>query len=323
MIRNILLLAVAVLVCTSCGGQRAKKSAEGETDAQEQTGAQGQQSSKNYAMPAIPPLISDPAGKAEWAAHHFWDNFPFADTTLVGSRKDYTEQAFVDYVQLLRGIPIDLGGESVGILFRKAAIDKNMFLHMAEVAEKYLFDANSPYRDDEHYILVLRAELASDLLDKWERIRPEEQLKLSLKNRRGHPANDFRYTLASGASGSLYGLRSPYTLLFFNNPGCPSCRETQQQLMESTFITRMIAEGHLTILAVYPDQDLDAWREYSKSFPKSWIYSYDKPLRIKNEELYDLKAIPTMYLLDKNKTVMLKDVMSIPLIEETIYNDMP
>ncbi len=37
-------------------------------------------------------------------------------------------------------------------------------------------------------------------------------------------------------------------------------------------------------------------------------------------ELYDLKAIPTLYLLDASKTVMLKDVMSVPYIEDTLYN---
>jgi len=29
---------------------------------------------------------------------------------------------------------------------------------------------------------------------------------------------------------------------------------------------------------------------------------------LKNDEIYDLKAIPTLYLLDKDKKVVLKDV---------------
>jgi hypothetical protein len=207
-------------------------------------------------------------------------------------------------------------------MFKKAAVDKEMFLHVAEVAEKYLFDANSPYRDDEYYISVLNAVLSSPLLDEWERVRPEAQLALSLKNRVGAPANDFRYTLASGASGTLYGLRATFTLIFFNNPGCPACGETQGRLMASAFLTRMIDEGTLKVLAVYPDQDLAAWKEHIKDFPSTWINGYDKTLIIKDEELYDLKAIPTLYLLDSRKTVLLKDVMDIALIEETIYNSL-
>ena len=44
-----------------------------------------------------------------------------------------------------------------------------------------------------------------------------------------------------------------------------------------------------------------------KSTAKEWTNGYDKELVIKNKNLYDLRAIPTLYLLDKNKTVLLKD----------------
>jgi len=42
--------------------------------------------------------------------------------------------------------------------------------------------------------------------------------------------------------------------------------------------------------------------------PASWINSYDSAVSLKNDEIYDLKAIPTLYLLDKDKKVVLKDV---------------
>jgi hypothetical protein len=66
---------------------------------------------------------------------------------------------------------------------------------------------------------------------------------------------------------------------------------------------------------------MSAWREYLQKMPQGWIVSYDAPQAIKNRELYDLKAIPTIYLLDAAKRVMLKDEMSIPIIEHTIYNN--
>ena len=42
--------------------------------------------------------------------------------------------------------------------------------------------------------------------------------------------------------------------------------------------------------------------------PAQWINAYDAQQVIRNEELYDLKAIPTLYLLGKNRVVELKDV---------------
>ncbi len=311
---RILLFACAALVCASCGEQKAKKASG--TD-----GAGTTNAAAVYTMPQIPPLISDPDARADWAVKHYWDDFDFADTTLVGSRAAYTEQAFADYInQVLAHVPYEMGDESIAIMFRKASPMKEMFTYIAELGEKYLFDPNSPYMNSEYYISVLNAVLANPSLDEYERLRPEEQLKLSLKNRVGTRALDFRYTLASGASGTLYGLRSPYTLLYFNNPGCPSCRQTQEQLMSSSYLMRLVEEGKLAILAIYPDADLSEWRDHAKDFPANWINSYDKTVTIKTDELYDLKAIPTLYLLDASKTVMLKDVMSVPYIEDTLYN---
>lgn len=41
--------------------------------------------------------------------------------------------------------------------------------------------------------------------------------------------------------------------------------------------------------------------------PANWINGFDSNQEIANEELYDLKAMPTLYLLDKGKKVLLKD----------------
>mgnify|MGYP002237367013 FL=1 len=65
--------------------------------------------------------------------------------------------------------------------------------------------------------------MASPWLDEWEKIAPEHDLRMALQNRVGLPANDFRYTLASGRTGTLYGIRADYTLVFFNNPDCGMC----------------------------------------------------------------------------------------------------
>lgn len=72
--------------------------------------------------------------------------------------------------------------------------------------------------------------------------------------------------------------------------------------MESSFLINEFSKSNkLKILAVYPDEDLDAWKEHVSVMPKDWINSYDKRVSLKNDEIYDLKAIPTLYLLNKEK----------------------
>lgn len=66
-------------------------------------------------------------------------------------------------------------------------------------------------------------------------------------------------------------------------------------------------EKTLQILALYPDQDLTLWRNKLAEIPSTWITGYDADQKITHQNLYNLDAIPTLYLLDQNKKVILKD----------------
>ena len=158
------------------------------------------------------------------------------------------------------------------------------------------------------YIYVLEAVLEAPFLDEVSKIRPAHLLELALKNRVGEPATDFTYTLVDGKKGTLYRTKADCLLLFFYNPDCHACKEITDQLAASPFVTEWIKNNKLKILAVYPDEDLEAWKKHISYMPASWINSYDSAVSLKNDEIYDLKAIPTLYLLDKDKKVVLKDV---------------
>ena len=69
----------------------------------------------------------------------------------------------------------------------------------------------------------------------------------------------------------------------------------------------MIGDKRLKVLSMYPDEDMKAWKEYLPTLPTHWLNGYDASQQIKNEELYDLRAIPTLYLIDRKKFVILKD----------------
>ena len=56
-----------------------------------------------------------------------------------------------------------------------------------------------------------------------------------------------------------------------------------------------------------PDEDLGAWRAYRDRIPARWINAYDATQQLREKELYDLKAIPALYLLDCDKRVLVKD----------------
>lgn len=300
-----LVLILAAVGLAACGGRAPRRPAAttAETPA--------------VFLPAIAPAALAPEERVEWLRWHYWDNFDFADTTFL-ARADTLQlfEAYARYVQLLFSVPTD--GAPMDSLMRRAAVSRPMLDYFAMLADQVLGDPNSPLRNDEFYIPVLRAQLSSPWYDEYERLAPEYRLSLASQNRIGEPANDFRYTLASGATGMLYGLRAEYVLLFINNPGCPMCREIREAISASPMLTELIEHGRLRVLALYPDENLDEWRAYREQIPASWINAYDDGCVLREKGLYDLSAIPSLYLLDAQKRVLVKDATDVALVEEVI-----
>lgn len=260
----------------------------------------------SFVLPTIPLMLNTPELRADYLAKHYWDNINFADTNYI-HHPEVTEQAWADYIDLLKLVSAQTAEATLKSTFAQAETAKKSYLYLAELADKYLYDPNSPMRNEELYIPVLDALIASPVLDEAEKIRPIARRELAQKNRIGTRALDFTYTLASGKSSTLYAVKAPYTLLFINNPGCHACAETIEALKNSPTIQHAIAQKQMKVLSIYPDEELDEWKRHLPDFPAEWINGYDRKLTIKKQNLYDLKAIPTLYLLDKNKKVLLKD----------------
>lgn len=267
-----------------------------------------------FILPTIPSMLNTPELRADYLARHYWDNINFADSNYV-HHPEVTEQAWVDYIDLLKLVSPPVADAALKNIFSQAEKERKCYLYMMELADKYLYDPNSPMRNEELYISVLDVLLASPVLNDTEKLRPEKRRELAQKNRIGTKAIDFTYTLNSGKQGRLYGLKTPYIVLFINNPGCHACAETIEALKNAPAINQALAKKQVEILSIYPDIDLEEWNRHLSDFPKEWINGYDKGQAIEQKSLYDLKAIPTLYLLDNEKTVLLKDVTAVEIEE--------
>jgi hypothetical protein len=289
-----LCLFVSLTLCINCSGQKTGDVKTGGIAAKPPA----------FQMVSIPGVLVNPAERADYLVEHYWDNFDFSDTAYI-HLPEITEQAFVDYIDILPYTSVDITALSIKKMLKNAEAEEKVFSYFTKLYEKYLYEPNSPMRNDEYYIPVLEALLSSPLVK--EKTRPASLLELARKNRLGEPAANFTYTLANGQKKALYDLNAPYTLLFFYNPDCHNCQEVSRQLQASLSVGALMKKGQLTVLAVYTDEDLKAWRNYIPQMPAEWIISHDEKRTILEKEIYDLKAIPTLYLLDSKKNVLLKD----------------
>lgn len=125
----------------------------------------------------------------------------------------------------------------------------------------------------------------------------------------GQMAVDFTLTLADGTEKSLTKLASETlnTLLYFNNPDCPGCRDMKAAIEASPALQSHIADGSLRVVSVYTDDDAALWRQHVCDYPTSWTVAIDAPQRVINDGLYDMSTTPSLYLLDNEGHILLPD----------------
>lgn len=260
-----------------------------------------------------PPLHIVAEHRAEYMRDHYWDRFDFADSGIP-AKADTTDmvRAYAAYVANFVG---PTNQAPIRKLLQRASSSKVMFDYFVMLSEKVLHDPNSPLRSDELYIAVLEEQIASPLLDKYEKMAPKYDLRIASQNRIGHTANDFDYTTKSGKTENLFSLSNDFVIVYINNPGCAMCRDITEALKRSPIINDLLHKGGLKIVAIYPDENLNEWHKHYADIPSAWINGYDKGCRISRENLYNTNAIPALYLLDKNKVVLVKDSTNVAELE--------
>ena len=87
------------------------------------------------------------------------------------------------------------------------------------------------------------------------------------------------------------------------------------ELKENPYISAMISEKRLVVLNIYIDEDIEEWRSYMPVYPEIWYNGFDPDLVIRTDVLYNVRAIPSLYLLDKEKTVIMKDAVTARVVD--------
>ena len=118
-----------------------------------------------------------------------------------------------------------------------------------------------------------------------------------------------------GRRRQLSGIKADYVLVYFNDPDCEDCRRVKELLTLSPVVNDLLESGRLKLLSVCVEGKTPAWEK--AEFPAGWIDGYDADQRLTREQVYDLKAMPTLYLLDAEKRVILKDA-SFEQVEERL-----
>lgn len=297
------LLIGLILLLASCRAKPGKAEAR-ELEPTDSTVVQAQV----FPFPEIPATLTEPEARKSYLLTHYWEQFDFADTTLVNNR-DVTEQGFVNFIALLAdNTPEELARESLKNWCAGFIGEAHARKVLTQTADDYLFNPNSPFYNEALYGMYLEALLSK--LPQTDAMRSAYRFKLELvkRNNVGDKATDFTYYQSDGMRCTLATtpVKNDRLLLMFYDPECESCHEVLLQMAADTALAEAVRTGKLSVLAVYTEGNDEAWRKALPDMPEGWTVGTDREA-VKTGALYDLKAMPSLYLLDGQKTVLLKD----------------
>lgn len=264
---------------------------------------------ENFPFPIIPEILTAPEDRKAYLLTHYWEQFDFADTVLINNR-DVTEQGFVNFIALLADgtTPEKLTKESLGNWCNRFLTSTHARKVLTNIADNYLYNPNSPFYNERLYGLYLQTLL--DKLPNEDALRSSYNFRLQLvkRNNPGNTATDFTYYLADGQKKSLQStpIKGDYLLLLFYDPECDSCHKALLEMTADKQLAKAIRAGKLSVLAIYTEGNEEVWRKALPDLPQSWMTGTDREA-VKLGALYDLKAMPSLYLLDQKKQVILKD----------------
>lgn len=241
----------------------------------------------------------------------------FCDSALIAS-PDKQEAAFTAFISRMQTLPpADAANCMRQAAQQLCSIDNRrvrelMHNRLEQLARKHLADSTSAQHNALLFSIftkTLNLIYYADMARRDGNTYMERNLQ---KNMPGMPAADFAFTDRKGKRRSLYKEKAPFTVLFFYDPDCHVCHDIARSLQKEKALT---ADSGVKVLAIYTDNETERWKAHTQNFPDTWTDGCSPKGEIAEKQTFYLPVIPSLYLLDADKHVLLRDVSPETLAE--------
>ena len=256
---------------------------------------------QNFSLPQLPDTITGKQARTEYLLLHYWDNYDFQNPDIF-----IDGDAALGYFTLMKDTSRETSDKAIKQTLEKASKSNRIFSLFIDTFRVYLMNPQSLYCDYERYLAVCEFVINNEEINEYAKLNFEYEKTIILTNRVGEKATNFKVFDKNGKAIELKDIESEYLLVLFNNPDCDICMKTKDNLANSEIVNSMIDSGILKVFAVCPYEQYDLWK--ATSYPEKWLDGYDKNQTINNEKLYFFFESSSIYLLDKDKKVLKKDI---------------
>ena len=240
---------------------------------------------------------------------HFFDNFAWSDPRIFNT--PVVDHKLKEYCNMIYQIDNPEFDSLVVDALNRAKVNQTSYEYLFDELEHVLGSNISPYKVEHTYIAMLKDALQYPKLDENRNRRYTRELGFIDKNHVGDTIPNFNMVLANGDTISMYDIQSEYTLLYLQHPTCPTCHKVRNRMKDFDKLNKAIASGKLKVVMVYFEDDPQVWSNYihSSEANPNYLQGWNFDQSIDENNLFDTRTIPYMFLLDKDKKVIKKDLL--------------
>lgn len=275
---------------------------------------------KRPTLPHVPVVNgkSDSLYPYRFVKEHFWDDVMFNDDRLL--RTPFFETKLDDYFKFYVSPDPDSIIAEVKYILLSARTGKEIYPYLlTKFTNKYI---NPEYMgQDKVFVYIFEHFYArgdTTLLNAASRKTITERAYSLMANQLGLPAPQLDLTDTTGTKTSLYQIKAPFTVVAFWDPNCGHCKEEIPRL-DSLYRAKWKAKGVAVYSVNIYEQEIPAWKKFiaEKKLSPEWVQAYQTKAAKTAEEkagipnfrqLYDIFKTPTIYLLDKDKRIIAKQL---------------
>lgn len=263
-----------------------------------------------FEYPIAPEELSDFTAKCDWLAENFWNPLDVKNQNAVDQLK--LNHAFQVYATTAQYAAKDKVNAALDKLLKNIQKNPTLLVQFTKAAEETIYGPRAEVWIDELYVKILKSALASKKFPKTRRARYESQLK-QLENTLvgGIPAM-FEFKRANGDDARYFPMSTP-TIIIFGDPGCEDCRMACLRLETNVAFNKAVNDGKLNVLYIIPDAD-EGWEKEVTGYPKTWAVGASDTVA----EIYDLRDIPDIYLIDADGTIIAKHIGVMTAIQKSL-----
>lgn len=240
-----------------------------------------------YRFPTVPDTITDSKERTEYVVKHFWENSP-SETCL-------EPQTMETYFYALTKVTFKVRCESVFKLIDDNICNLDRLSVIGFYLDSFVGNPESDYWDDDLYLASQHYIVNCSIPEEY-KITPKWRIELFSKTAIGKDAPNVVLKDIYGNTTDLYHQKMP-CLLIFANSECERCKN--EQSLYSTEIKEAHKMGWNTI-TVYLDGVIPPHASTS-AFA-------DIDNHIIDDNVYVVRRLPSVYLIDSNKKIVAREL---------------